>query len=42
MRIVSGENFRENQNTYFMFSNYFSKIVTWKNMVGPGRPQMAI
>ena len=33
----------ENQNTYLMFSNAFSKIVTfyetrWKNIVEPNRP----
>ena len=38
---VSDENCRKNQNTHFEFSNLFSKIV-WKNIVGPGRPQMAI
>jgi hypothetical protein len=38
---------RENQNTPFMFSNFFSKNrvvceVMWKNTVEPDRPQMAI
>ena len=36
-----------NQNTHFVFNNFFSKIVPfieimWKNIVEPGRPQMTI
>jgi hypothetical protein len=37
--------FRENQNTHFKFSNYFSHAVNeimWINIVEPGRPQMTI
>jgi hypothetical protein len=38
---------RENQNTHFMFNNYFHENgaiyeIVWKNMVEPDRPQMAI
>jgi hypothetical protein len=39
---------RENQNTHFVFSDCFSKIVPFmrycekKNIVQPGRPQMTI
>jgi len=45
MRNVSGETLRKNQNTHFMFSNYFSKIVPsmkyfGKNIVEPETPQM--
>ena len=48
MRNVSDKNCRENQDTYFAFSNFFSlenravcgKI--WENMVERGRPQMTI
>jgi len=32
---------RENQNTYYIFNNFFQKIVLflmWKNMVYPHRP----
>jgi hypothetical protein len=41
---VSDENFRENQNTHFMFDNFLETCVAyeimWKNMVQLGRPQM--
>ena len=36
---------RENQNTHFMFTNFFffkTRVVyeiMWKNVVGPNRPQ---
>ena len=38
---------RENQNTQFVFSNFFSENravyeITWKNMVQPDRPQTII
>jgi hypothetical protein len=47
MRNVSDKSCRENQNTHFMFSNFFSKNpavyeITWKNMVETDRPQMTI
>jgi hypothetical protein len=45
MRNVSGKNFREKQNSYFMFNYFFPKITVfdtvWNNMVQPDRPQMA-
>ena len=46
MRNVLDRSCTENQNTHFMFSNFFfnrpvcEKI--WKNIVEPGRPQMTI
>jgi hypothetical protein len=45
IRNVAGKYFRENQNTHFVFSNLFSKIVPfydkmWKNIVELSRPQM--
>jgi len=46
---ISDKSFRENQNTYFRFSNiYFFENpsvyeITWKkNIVEPNRPQMTI
>jgi len=43
---VSDENFRESQNTHFMFHNFLENCVAyeimWKNMVQLGRPQMTI
>jgi len=46
MRNVPDKSCRENQNTHFMFSNSFSKIVPfeimWKNIVEPGWPQIKI
>ena len=39
---------RENQNTYFMFSNLFFfenrsiYEIMWKNIVDPGRPEVTI
>ena len=44
---VSDKRCRENQNTHFMFSDFFSKIVPFmrkcgKNIVERGRPQMTI
>jgi hypothetical protein len=37
----------ENQNTHFMFSDFFSENravyeIMWKNMVEPDRPQITI
>ena len=38
---------RENQNTHFMFSNFFPENIVvcgiiWKNIVEPDRPQLTI
>jgi len=44
----SRQNFRENQNTYYMFNNVFDFEIRavygkmWKNIVEQGRPQMTI
>jgi len=47
MRNVSGKSCRENQNTYFIFSDIFSEKcavfeIMWKDMVEPDLPQMTI
>jgi len=47
MRNVSHKSCRENQNTRFMFSNFFSENfaiyeMKWKNISELGRPQMKI
>jgi len=47
IRNVSDKSCRENQNTYFMFSNFFFENrpvyeTKCKNIVQPGRPQMTI
>jgi hypothetical protein len=47
MRNISEKNCRENQNTDFVFSNFFSENpavyeIMWKNTAGRGRPQMTI
>jgi len=46
MRNVSDKFCRENQNTHFVFSNFFENRAVyekmWKNTVERGRPQMAI
>ena len=47
MRNVSGKTGRANQNTHFVFSNFFFYNcavyeIMWKNVVEPGRPQMTI
>jgi hypothetical protein len=47
MRSVSDKSCRENQNTHFMFNNFFPKNRTgyeimWKNMVDAHRPQTII
>jgi hypothetical protein len=45
---VSDKNYRENQNTRFIFSNFFFSenpavyVIMWKNFVEPGRPPMII
>ena len=44
MRKVSGKSCRENQNTHFIFNNFFFLNHTvyeimWKNVAEPGRPQ---
>jgi hypothetical protein len=45
---ISDKSCRENQNTHFVFSNFFFPEIlavydkTWKNIVEPDRPQMAI
>ena len=42
MRNVS-DKIKENQNAHFMFYNtFFSKIILWKNIVNPNKPQMTI
>ena len=45
MRNVSDKSCTENQNTHFVFSNFFSENravyeIMWKNMVEPDRPQI--
>ena len=47
MRNVSEKSCRENQNTHFVFNNYFSKNraeyeIMWKDVVESVRPQMII
>jgi len=47
MRNVSEESCRENQNTHFVFNNFFFENPTvyeimWKNIVEPESPQMKI
>ena len=47
MRNVADKSCTENQNTHFVFSNFFSENravyeIMWKNMVQRGRPQMTI
>jgi hypothetical protein len=49
MRNISSESCTENQNTHFVFSNFFfffeNRIVyeiMWKNIVQPDRPQMKV
>jgi len=47
MRNVSHKGCRENQNTHFVFSNFFFENPTvyeirWKNTVERGRPQLTI
>jgi len=43
---ISDKSFRENQNTHFIFHNFFFKSaiyeIMWKNIVEHGRPQMTI
>jgi hypothetical protein len=46
-KTVSTKSCRENQNTHFIFNNFFleNRVIcemTWKNAVEPGRPQMTI
>ena len=47
MRNVSDKSCGENQNTHFVFNNFFLRKsclfeIMWRNMVERGRPQMAI
>ena len=47
MRNFSDKNRTENQNTHFMFNNFFSETdavyeIMWKHIVEPDRPQMTI
>jgi len=47
MRNVSDKSCRENQNPYFVFSNFFFENgdiyeIMWKTIVEPSRPQMTI
>jgi hypothetical protein len=44
MRNISDKSCRENQNTHFMFNNFFSEnravyVIMWKNMVQPDGPE---
>jgi len=48
MRNISDKSSTENQNTHFVFNNFFffknraAYEIMWKNMVEPGRSQMTI
>jgi len=45
MRNISDKSCKENQNTLFVFSNFFPKIVTlimWKNVVERVKSQVTI
>jgi hypothetical protein len=47
MRNISDRNCRENQNTHFVFGNFFFENravyeIMWKNTAQPGRPQIII
>ena len=49
MRNVSDKSCRENEDTHFVFSNFFFKIenrdvyeIMWKNIAEPDRPQTTI
>jgi hypothetical protein len=47
IRNISDRSCRENENTHFMFSNFFFVTraingIMWNNIVGPDRPQMII
>jgi len=46
MKNLQDDSRRENENTHFMFSNFFYKIppfeIIWKNMVQPDKPQSNI
>jgi hypothetical protein len=47
MRNLSDKSCRDNQNTHFVFNNYFFENrdiyeIMWKNMVEPDRPQVTI
>jgi hypothetical protein len=48
MQIVSDKSYTENQNTHFMFNDFFffkNRAVCeimWKNIVEPDRPQMTV
>jgi len=47
MKNISNKTCRENQNTHFVFSDFFFENravykITWKNIVERGRPQMTI
>jgi len=46
IRNVSDKIGRENENTHFVFMNFFFKScvceIMWKNMIERGRPQMTI
>ena len=48
MRNFRDKNCGENENTHFMFNNFFDLEnrsvyeIRWKNIAEPGRPQMAI
>jgi len=44
-KYVSDKNCRESRKTYFTFNHFFTRTVyeiMWKNIVEPGRPQMAM
>jgi len=49
MRNISDKSCRENQDTHFMFNNFFFSLenravygIMWKIIVEPDRPQMTI
>ena len=49
MRNVSGKSCRDNQNTHFVFSNFFFSFenhavceIIWENIIERGRPQVTI
>jgi hypothetical protein len=46
MRNVSDKNYKENQNTHFMFNNFYENRAVYevmlKNVVEPERFQMAV
>jgi len=44
---IFGKSYKENQNTYFMFNNFFPEnravyVILWKNIVEQYEPQVII